>query len=72
MFHWNVEFVVNINCYLLFVSGETPFSDIMTSTQEKAKIVRFVHECGSIIQAQRHFQHEMNKPALKDIPYEDG
>ena len=35
----------------------------MTSPQEKAKIVGFVHECGSIVQAERCFQRGMNKPA---------
>ena len=35
----------------------------MSSPNEKAKIVQFVHESGSIIAAQRRFRLEMNKPA---------
>lgn len=35
----------------------------MSTIQEKAKIVRLVHECGSIAKAQRRFVLEQNKPA---------
>ena len=35
----------------------------MSSTQDKAKMVRLVHECGSIAKAQKRFAIEQNKPA---------
>lgn len=35
----------------------------MSTTQDKAKIVRLVHECGSIAKAQKCFTLELNKPA---------
>jgi transposase len=35
----------------------------MLTVEEKAKIIKFVYECGSIIQAQRRFYREMKKKA---------
>ena len=35
----------------------------MLTVEEKAKIVKFVYECGSIIKAQRRFCREMKKPS---------
>ena len=35
----------------------------MLTVEEKAKIVKFVYECGSIIKAQRRFYREMKEPA---------
>jgi transposase len=33
----------------------------MASVQEKAELVKFVHECGSIVAAQRRYRLEFNR-----------
>jgi hypothetical protein len=48
---------VNINLYLLSLTGET-YSNVMTGAQENAKAVRSVNEFGLVIQAVKQFQYE--------------